>query len=120
MARILVAEDEPSVREFVARALQSFGHEVVSVPDGGAALARLQQDQFDMLLTDIVMPVMDGIALALAATDCAPNMPILMMSGYPSERQRAYNLQDLITEVIGKPFTLAELKAAVNKTLSER
>ncbi len=117
MARILVAEDNDSVREYVERGLKSFDHSVVCVADGGTALHTLQNEDFDLLITDIVMPVMDGIALALSVADFKSHMPIIMMSGYAIERQRAYNLQDLITEVISKPFTLAELRKAVDKIL---
>jgi two-component system, cell cycle response regulator CpdR len=117
MARILLAEDNSSVREYAERGLASFGHEVVAVEDGSVALAQLGKSTFDLLLTDIVMPVMDGIALALAANDLAPKMPILMMSGYANERQRAHNLDALISEVLSKPFTLSELRAAVDQTL---
>jgi two-component system, cell cycle response regulator CpdR len=119
MARILIAEDNDSVRDYVTRGLQGAGHDVKACADGGAALTLIRAEAFDLLITDIVMPIMDGIALALAASDVRPEMPILMMSGYSQERQRAYNLQDLITEVLSKPFTLAELRAAVDKTLAE-
>jgi two-component system, cell cycle response regulator CpdR len=119
MARILVAEDHDSVRDYVVRGLEGAGHQVQPCVDGGAALAALRASDYDLLVTDIVMPVMDGIALALAASDIQPKLPILMMSGYAQERQRAHNLQDLITDVLSKPFTLAELRAAVDKILSE-
>jgi two-component system, cell cycle response regulator CpdR len=118
MARILVAEDHESVREYIVRGLSSAGHSIAACPDGGAALTLLRAEAFDLLVTDIVMPVMDGIALALAATDVRPDMPIIMMSGYAQERQRAHNLQDLITEVLSKPFTLAELRATVDRILA--
>lgn len=117
MARILVAEDEAAVRDLVVRALTTFGHEVVAVPDGGAALAELGSEPFDMLLTDIVMPVMDGIALALKCADDFPGMPVLLMSGYAHERARAYNLSDLIAHVLDKPFSLEDLRKAVSETL---
>jgi two-component system, cell cycle response regulator CpdR len=117
MARILLAEDNASVREYAQRGLAGFGHDVTAVEDGAAALDQLRQSTFDMLLTDIVMPVMDGIALALAAADVAPAMPILMMSGYAQERQRAHNLESLIADVLSKPFTLGELRAAVDEIL---
>ncbi|MCH8684965.1 response regulator [Pedomonas mirosovicensis] len=119
MARILVAEDNAAVREFVERSLAHFGHTVVSVGDGGAALSCLNHEQFDLLITDIVMPVMDGIALALKASSVAPDMPVLMMTGYAHERQRAYNLQELIADVLDKPFSLEDLNTAVNRILSK-
>jgi two-component system cell cycle response regulator CpdR len=64
MAKILIAEDEDSLRRFVARALEMDGHETVQAGDGADALEQLQSDSFDLLLSDIRMPVMDGIALA--------------------------------------------------------
>jgi CheY-like chemotaxis protein len=118
MARVLVAEDHDSVRDYVTRGLQAFGHEVDAVPDGGAALAALDRSRYDLLLTDIVMPVMDGIALALECATRVPDLRILMMSGYPLERQRAYNLTDLVTDVLSKPFTLQELRTAVDRALA--
>lgn len=118
MAKILVAEDEDSVSEFVSRALQSQGHEVIVAKDGGEALDILQNNRFDLLLTDIVMPVMDGIALALKASASAPEMRILLMSGYAAERQRAHNLDALVHDVIAKPFSLEQLCDAVARVLS--
>ncbi|MCG8492372.1 MAG: response regulator [Sneathiellales bacterium] len=118
MARILVAEDEVSLREFVERALAHNGHEVVSVRDGAEALHALQDgDHFDLLLTDIVMPVMDGIALSLKVAKDHPDTKILLMSGYAAERQRAHNLDDLIHDVIAKPFTLDEICEKVEEAL---
>ncbi|MDH3240104.1 MAG: response regulator [Alphaproteobacteria bacterium] len=117
MARILVAEDERAVREFVCRALDQEGHTVTSVEDGLQALSQLAVKEFDLLLTDIVMPGMDGIALALKVARDQPDLPILLMSGYAMERQRAHNLDALIQEVIAKPFTLRQILDAVAKVL---
>ncbi|MBX9848333.1 MAG: response regulator [Rhodocyclaceae bacterium] len=117
MANILLVEDDESVRAFVERGLIAMGHQVTAVADGGKGLEKLQQHGFDLLITDIVLPVMDGIALALAASDTHPSLPILMMSGYQLERERAHNLNDLIIDVLAKPFTLAELTTAVTKAL---
>ena len=119
MARILIAEDEAALREFISRALIHHGHEVFAVEDGAAALVALQQNDkpFDLLLTDIVMPVMDGIALALKVTKDFPDLKVLMMTGYAAERQRAYNLEMLIHDVIAKPFTLDEICEKVSEAL---
>ena len=117
MAKILVAEDDRAVSAFVVRALAHGGHEIVSVPDGLAALTRLAEMPFDLLLTDIVMPGLDGIALALKASKGFPDMPILLMTGFAAERQRAHNLEALIHRVISKPFTLQEICAAVDEAL---
>jgi two-component system, cell cycle response regulator CpdR len=118
MARILVAEDEQAVSAFVVRALQTRGHEVIPVGDGLAALEALEAAEYDLLLTDIVMPGMDGIALALKVSRDRPGLRILLMSGYAAERQRAHNLEALIHRVIAKPFTLTEICNAVDDALS--
>jgi two-component system cell cycle response regulator CpdR len=117
MARILIAEDEEGLRGFVTRALAEIGHEVVAVGDGAAALDRLTGERFDLLLADIKMPVMDGIALALAAARDHPDVVILLMTGYADQRERAYGLDALIHDVIAKPFTLAEIRALVTSAL---
>ena len=119
MARILVAEDEASVREFVTRALVHAGHEVVAEIDGLRALEALHGDRFDLLITDIVMPGMDGIALALKVTKDWPDLGVLLMTGYAAERQRAHNLEDLIHKVIAKPFSLTDFLAAVDEALAK-
>lgn len=118
MARVLVAEDERAVREFVRRALENRGHRVTLVEDGLEALGALGEADYDLLLTDIVMPGMDGIALALKVARERPDLRILLMSGYAAERQRAYNLDELIHRVIPKPFTLREICDAVDDTLA--
>ncbi len=117
MAKILLAEDDQAVSAFVIRALSHGGHEVTAAPDGLIALSRLAGERFDLLLTDIVMPGLDGIALALKASKDFPDMPILLMTGFAAERQRAHNLEALIHRVIAKPFTLNEICAAVDEAL---
>jgi two-component system, cell cycle response regulator CpdR len=117
VARILVAEDDAAVSTFVARALRHKGHDVTAVSDGSAALSALAFDSFELLLTDIVMPNLDGITLALKASKDHPAMKILLMTGFASERQRAHNLEALIHRVIEKPFSLEQICAAVDEEL---
>ena len=117
MARILLAEDEAPVREFVTRALESEGHTVIAVTDGGEALAVLARDPHDLLLADIIMPVMDGVALALKVSQDYPDLPIVLMTGFAMEKERAHNLHTLIREVVSKPFTLDQICDAVNRAL---
>jgi CheY-like chemotaxis protein len=119
MAKVLLAEDDGAVNAFVVRALGYRGHQVTSVSDGLAALDRLGTESFDLLLTDIVMPGLDGIALALKASKDWPDMRILLMTGFAAERQRAHNLEALIHRVVSKPFTLAEICDAVDQALAE-
>src|SRR3546814_607065 len=87
MARILVAEDDTAVKSFVSRALAHRGHRVTSVEDGVQALEALDGDSFDLLITDIVMPSLDGIGLALKVAKDFPSLPVLLMTGYSAERQ---------------------------------
>ena len=122
MARILIAEDEEALRALTARALTDSGHEVVTAIDGADALDILTREQgrFDLLLTDITMPLLDGIALALATARDHPAIIILLMTAYADQRERASNLDALIHDVILKPFTLAEIKAAVTGALATK
>jgi len=120
MARILIAEDEEALRGYVARALTEAGHDVSVAADGAEALDLLGRADgaFDLLLADLKMPVMDGIALALAAVRDYPELVIVLMTGYADQRERAHGLEALIHDVIAKPFTLAELRAAVASALT--
>jgi CheY-like chemotaxis protein len=121
VARILIAEDEEPVRMLVTRALAEEGHFVVATVDGIEALDMIQSENgaFDLLLADIKMPGMDGIALALAVARDYPKLPILLMTGYADQRERAFGLEVLITDVIAKPFALAEIKFAVASALAK-
>ncbi|HEX7776090.1 MAG TPA: response regulator [Parvibaculum sp.] len=122
MARILVAEDEPGVRDFIKRALTGAGHHIDVAADGSDALAALTRARaagapHDLLLTDILMPVMDGISLALSAARDQPSLPIVLMTGYSDQRERAYGLEAIIRDILLKPFTLAELVARIDAVL---
>jgi len=87
--------------------------------DGAEALDILvaEQGRFDLLLTDIRMPLMDGIALALAAKQQFPELTIMLMTGYAEQRERAKSLESIVAEVMAKPFTIAELRATVLKVI---
>lgn len=116
--RVLVAEDNPAVREFIMRSLVSAGHKVSSVADGQQALDTLAKEKFDVLVTDIVMPNVDGIALALKAVRLFPDLRIVMISGYAQERMRAHNLDALVHRIIAKPFSLEEICDAVKDAVN--
>lgn len=122
MARILVAEDDDSVRSFVVRALQLSGHDVTETSDGGLALEEMQaaNSAYDLLLSDIKMPVMDGIGLALSVGAEFPSVTIVLMTGFADQRERAHGLDALIYDVIGKPFSLAQLTEKVADALAGR
>jgi two-component system cell cycle response regulator CpdR len=120
MARILIAEDEEALRSLIARALVQDGHTVTTTNDGAEALDVLAREQgaFELLLTDIRMPVMDGIALALATARDHPGVTILLMTGFADQRERAHGLDALIYDVISKPFSLGAIRSAVNEALT--
>jgi two-component system cell cycle response regulator CpdR len=122
MARILVAEDDEILRDFVVRALNQDGHELTVAIDGVAALDALnrQNSKFDLLLTDVKMPVMDGIALALAAGRDHPDVAIMLMTGFADQRERAHGLDALVHDVIAKPFSIDQIKGAVREALVQR
>lgn len=119
MSRILVVDDEESLRALVARGLTLDGHVCMMAGDGAEALEILiaEKGRFDLLLTDIRMPLMDGIALALAAKQEFPDLPIMLMTGYAEQRERAKSLEAIVSEVMTKPFTIAELRTTVMRVI---
>ncbi len=116
--RVLVAEDNPAVREFIIRSLASVGYAVSAAIDGQQALDMLAHEKFDVLVSDIVMPNVDGIALAMKATRLFPELRVVMISGYAQERMRAHNLDALVHKILAKPFSLEEICDAVKIALS--
>jgi two-component system cell cycle response regulator CpdR len=119
LARILIAEDEEALRGLVARALLQDGHDITTANDGAEALEVIVREQgaFELLLTDIRMPMMDGIALALVTARDHPDITILLMTAYADQRERASGLDKLIHDVVTKPFSLATIRAAVDEAL---
>ncbi|WP_029060774.1 response regulator [Labrenzia sp. DG1229] len=120
MARILLTEDDEAVRSFVKRALELDGHSVDVAEDGGEAVETLTREkgEFDLLVSDIKMPVMDGIALALQTARDFPDMPILLMTGFADQRERANGLDALVHDVITKPFSLVDIRKAVRDAIA--
>jgi CheY-like chemotaxis protein len=120
MPRVLIADDEDSMRLLVARAIAMDGHETITAEDGAEALDILTREHgaFDLLLTDIQMPVMDGIALALTAARDFPKLKILLMTGFAHQRERASGLNAIVHDVVTKPFSVAEIRAAVADALA--
>ncbi len=120
MARILVVDDEEAVRALIARGLALDGHDVSMAADGAEAMDVLIEHDgvFDLVLSDIRMPLMDGIAMALAAKRDFPDLTILLMTGYAEQRERAKSLENIVVDVLTKPFGLAELRSTVQRTLA--
>jgi CheY-like chemotaxis protein len=120
MSRVLIVDDEESMRMLVGRAIAMDGHQTLTAQDGAEALEILTREQgrFDLLLTDIQMPVMDGIALALATARDFPRLTILLMTGFADQRERAYGLNAIAHDVISKPFSVADIRTAVADALA--
>jgi two-component system, cell cycle response regulator CpdR len=122
MPRVLIVDDEEAMRLLVARAIAMDGHEITTASDGAEALEILDRahSPFDLMLTDIQMPVMDGIALALSAARDFPETTILLMTGYAEQRERASGLNAIVHDVVSKPFSVADIRTAVADALASR
>jgi two-component system cell cycle response regulator CpdR len=114
MFRILLAEDDDSMRVYLARALTRSGYEVLPVDRGTAALPLLEAEHFDLLLTDIVMPEMDGIELAQKAALIAPEMRVMFITGFAAVALKAGKASPG-ARVLSKPFHLRDLVAEVDR-----
>lgn len=120
MAKILIVEDDESVRTLAARALERAGHAIETADDGAAGLARIRASGggFDLVVSDIRMPEMDGIEMAKAAASSYPGLRIMLVTGYADQRERAEDLRGVIVDVVQKPFTLAEIRERVGRALA--
>ena len=118
MPRIFIAEDDPDHAQFLRRALVSVGHQTTLAGDGAEALRALAQGGFDLLLADIKMPVLDGVALTLKVVKEYPDTRIILMTGYSEEAKRAGNLKTLISDLITKPLTAEQVADAVDRALA--
>ena len=118
MAKILLAEDDNSMRHFLGRALERAGHEVFSVSQGDEALPVLAEGRFDLLLADIVMPEMDGLELARRAEKLSHGLKIIFITGFAAVAMNARNNPMPGTTVLSKPFHLRQLVAEVDKALA--
>ncbi|MBB5709710.1 cell cycle two-component system response regulator CpdR [Sphingomonas xinjiangensis] len=108
MIRILLAEDDRVMREYLARALERSGYAVTAVDRGTAALPLIESERFDLLLSDIVMPEMDGIELAQRAAEIAPDMRVMFITGFAAVTLKA-GKQVPQARVLSKPFHLRDL-----------
>ena len=114
MTKILLAEDDESMRVYLTKALERVGYAVTAVDRGTEAIPLLQQENFDLLLTDIVMPEMDGIELAQQAAVIAPDMRVMFITGFAAVALKASKAAPT-AEVLSKPFHLKDLVAEVDR-----
>ena len=118
MSRILLAEDDDSLRGFLTRALQRAGYDVRSCADGYEAMAALDDGPFDLLLTDIVMPGADGIEVAREAALRTPGLPIMFITGFAAVALSGANRAPEGAKVLSKPVHLREIVAEVEKMVA--
>ena len=114
MIRILLAEDDESMRVYLGRALERVGYDVTAVDRGTAALPLLEAEEYDLLLTDIVMPEMDGIELAQKAAAIAPDMRVMFITGFAAVALKAGKAAPS-AKILSKPFHLRDLVGEVDR-----
>ena len=119
--KVLVVEDEPKIRRDIVRrigALSRLFETAGEARNGREGVALAAELEPDLIISDIVMPGLDGIGLALKVARDRPELPVLLMTGFAAERQRAHNLDELICEVVTKPFTLKEICDAAEDVMA--
>lgn len=118
IGRILLAEDDDDMRKFLVKALQRAGYEVVSFDNGLSAYDRLREEPFTLLLTDIVMPEMDGIELARKATELDPDMKVMFITGFAAVALSPESNAPKNAKILSKPFHLNELVTQVERLIA--
>lgn len=116
--RILLAEDDEDMRRFLAKALENAGYEVVSFDNGLSAYERLREEPFSLLLTDIVMPEMDGIELARKAAELDPDLKIMFITGFAAVALNADLEAPKDAKILSKPFHLRDLVSEVGRLIA--
>jgi two-component system cell cycle response regulator CpdR len=117
-SKILLAEDDHDMRRFLGRALQNAGYSVASFDNGMSAYHRLREEPFELLLTDIVMPEMDGIELARRATELDPDIKVMFITGFAAVALNPDNNAPPQAKILSKPFHLKDLVNEVNRLLA--
>ena len=118
MIRILLAEDDSDMRGFLARALENAGYDVVAFDNGLSAYERICEEPFSLLLTDIVMPEMDGIELARRATELDPDLKVMFITGFAAVALNPDSNAPKDAKVLSKPFHLKDLVNEVEKLIA--
>jgi len=117
MKRILLAEDDNDMRRFLVKALEKAGYHVTHFDNGASAYDRLREEPFSLLLTDIVMPEMDGIELARRASEIDPDLKIMFITGFAAVALNSDSKAPKDAKVLSKPFHLRDLVNEIEKML---
>ncbi|VVT05936.1 Response regulator receiver protein CpdR [Rhizobium sp. EC-SD404] len=115
--KILLAEDDNDMRRFLVKALEKAGYEVRAFDNGASAYDRLREEPFSLLLTDIVMPEMDGIELARRATELDPDLKVMFITGFAAVALNPDSNAPKDAKVLSKPFHLRDLVDEIHKML---
>ncbi len=118
LGKILLAEDDNDMRRFLGKALLNAGFNVASFDNGLAAYQRLREEPFELLLTDIVMPEMDGIELARRATELDPDIKVMFITGFAAVALNPDNNAPPQAKILSKPFHLKDLVNEVQRMLA--
>jgi two-component system cell cycle response regulator CpdR len=118
MNKILFAEDDDDMRRFLKKALEQAGYSVIDYDNGASAYERLREEPFSLLLTDIVMPEMDGIELARKATELDPDLKVMFITGFAAVALNPDSDAPKNAKVLSKPFHLKQLVSEVERMLA--
>src|SRR5678816_3548486 len=118
MARILLAEDDDDMRRFLVKALEKAGYDVADFDNGASAYERLREEPFSLLLSDIVMPEMDGIELARRATELDPDLKVMFITGFAAVALNPDSDAPKDASVLSKPFHLKDLVNEVERLIA--
>lgn len=120
---ILIVEDEPDISRFLTRGLAQHGFTTTSCTNGALALEILQnshaENEIHLIISDIKMPVMDGISLALNVARDMPHIPLILMTGYAEQRERAIGLDNIVADIIQKPFELSAMVKSIQQNINQ-
>ena len=118
MHKILLAEDDNDMRRFLVKALENAGYEVIDYDNGMSAYRRLREEPFELLLTDIVMPEMDGIELARKASELDPDLKIMFITGFAAVALNPDMQAPRDAKILSKPFHLRDLVGEIGRLMA--
>ena len=118
--KVLIVDDEPGMRSLLTRVMEKEGYRSRAVADGAQALESIQGGDWDLVIADIDMPVMDGIELLKRVRDTAPRLPVIMITAYATVESAVEAMKFGAYDYITKPFAMDELKIVVAKVFERQ